>query len=633
MNMSATSSAALAPYQHEEIRELVAIAERQRAALREELDNAETMLDALHLLLDPGRSERPFERVFSILSRIFKADAIIALRHDPTSNVFRVIDATEPVEQCVWANGPFFEKVASGKVRSVIDTHVLREWAGVHPRFSRLSVGLFVPLKGHVGNGLLAILRHAGTFSHKDLTLAKKFSLLASHAFASADAMEQRAEGKRLRKLMKDLSESQEKLRQLALFDNLSGLPNRVQLEHLTNLAIANHKASGQSFAFIYIDLNDFKLVNDHHGHDAGDELIVCIAKRLTQALGEDAIVSRVSGDEFAVIVKQVDEAGVYSYLRMLDQLFDQPFGVSFGDLFVKAAFGAAIFPIHGADFATLRRRADNAMYRAKADRRSKFMVFDRSMASASTARMDLAQQVRQAVQNDQIECWMQPQFFLKNERIGGFECLARIKCADGRYAHTGRFIQVASESGLLDQITLQILEKLLARIDVIKMRYPATRVSFNVAPFQACDDDFVKNLISRLASAGCIEIMTIEITEDAVLGTSIFEKRILPLLRAARLEVAIDDFGTGYSSLSLIGGLPIDELKIDRSFIQKLMDNPNQEAVLRAICNLALDLNLRVVAEGVETNEQKQALAQLGVQLVQGYLFGEPAPIDSWLS
>jgi diguanylate cyclase (GGDEF)-like protein len=617
----------------EEVSELISATERQKEALRVELNNAETMLDMLHLLLDPDRSDKPFQRVFALLAEMFAADVIVAARYKPSEDRFQILDAMGVPERYDLPNGPFMDKIVHGKVRSVIDLHMLSEWEHAPASFAAMRTGLFVPLKDRLGDGILAIMRREGQFSNKDLALAKRFSMLASHAFASANAIEQRDESDRLRELMKDLAESQEQLRQLALYDRLSGLPNRVQLEHLTNMAVAAHKKDGQSLAFVYMDLNDFKLVNDYHGHDGGDELIACVAMRLANKYGDDAIVSRVSGDEFAVVLKNIDETTLSAQLHELDKLFDRPFQLSFGTLYITACLGAAIYPRHGEDFAALRRKADSAMYAAKCDQRCNWKVFDRSMATASMARMDLAQQVRLAVQQDQTECWMQPQVNTHDGRIGGFECLTRLRYDDGILAHTGKVIQIASETGLLDQLTFQNLEKVLARLDEIRAAHPGARISFNVAPFQACDDEFVRRLIHRLSEAGCIDMMTMEITEDAVLGTSIFENRILPILRKAGLEVAIDDFGTGYSSLSLIGGLPINELKIDRSFIQTLTNNANQLAVLRSICTLAGDLDLRVVAEGIETIQQKQALDDLNVSLVQGFLYGRPAPIQSWLS
>jgi cyclic di-GMP phosphodiesterase Gmr len=421
-----------------------------------------------------------------------------------------------------------------------------------------------------------------------------------------------------------------------AFFDDLTGLPNRALCQRTVEDMLQNKgkgARKGDRFALAFIDLDNFKNINDYYSHAVGDGLLVEIAKRVSKSIRTPDILARISGDEFALILHNIDDNTQLSVAltRIMDQL-RRPFYIEDYEIFTSASIGVSIYPDHGDDYETLLRKADSAMYRAKNTQKGHVAIFNPGIGQDTSKRMELEQRLRAAIRDRQFCCAFQPKVDIYSQDVIGLEALIRWRDHNGNISAPGQFVGLAVELGLIDAMTELVLAECTRVIDRVDEAFGENAsISINVAAKQACEFEFMKSFAAAIKDTGYPQRIIIEVTEDAFLATDQFQKLIVPMLREAGIRVSIDDFGTGYSSLSALADIVIDEVKIDRSFITDIHKRPRSQSVLKAIESLANALGISVVAEGVETREELDYLrSATKILYAQGYYFAKPFFIET---
>jgi len=416
--------------------------------------------------------------------------------------------------------------------------------------------------------------------------------------------------------------------------DALTGLPNRERLARLTVEALAaQHAGSCPGVALLYVDLDDFKTVNDSLGHDAGDQVLRTVATRLREAVGGAGTVARVGGDEFVVLTREPASARALGerLLRVLDQTVGIAgrtvrVGASIGIALTDAAEGAAA----GADPGTLLRDGDAALYAAKAAGRGRCEVFGPALRARALARLDGHAELLRALQEGQLEVHYQPIVSAHGHQLRGFEALVRWRHPQRGLLLPAAFLETAADAGLLVPLGRAVLTASCAQLARWHVRAPGLRLSVNVAAEQLAVGDLVTDVRAVLAETGVpAASLTIEITESTLVVSDQEVVQALARLRADGCEVALDDFGTGYSSLAYLRDLPVDAIKIDRSFVTGAGTPANDGALLAAVVALGRSLGLDVVVEGIETAAERDAAVTAGAELLQGFLFGRPLPAE----
>ncbi len=423
----------------------------------------------------------------------------------------------------------------------------------------------------------------------------------------------------------------EEQLTRHAYFDDLTGLPNRV-LIHRRVEEVLQRKDERDRFALAFIDLDNFKHINDYYSHAIGDALLIKVAERIRKALRDTDMLARISGDEFLLLVEPVEgEQQVQALVGTLIGELKQPFQIEAFEVFTSASIGVSLYPEHGASYEALRRNADSAMYRAKNGVKGEAIYFDPSIGERITARMELEQRLRLAIRDRKFCCAFQPKVDIHTQEVVGFETLVRWRDEDGELQPPGAFIGLAIELGLIDPITHFVLEEAIASIGRLDQAFGGTpSISVNVAAKQAGDVIFMSALAHTIKESGYAERIMLELTEDAFVAKSRFQSQVLPMLREIGVRVSIDDFGTGYSSLSVLADITADEIKVDRSFITDIHRRPRSQSVLRTIESLAFALGMTIVAEGVETFEELAYLqATTRIRYAQGFYYSKPFFLD----
>jgi len=422
-------------------------------------------------------------------------------------------------------------------------------------------------------------------------------------------------------------------LTRLAYLDDLTGLANRTFIqEHIEG--IINQAQSSSRFAVAFIDIDNFKHINDYYSHAIGDMLLTSAARRMSDLIGEKDMIGRISGDEFLLLVDPVESADQLRSTigRILDEL-KQPFYIDGFEVLTSASIGVAVYPDHGDNYESLRRHADNAMYRAKTKSKGRAVFFDVEMGQTLTARMELEQRLRLAIRDGRFCCAFQPKVDIRTQEVVGFETLIRWRDDMGEISPPGVFVGLATELGLMDGITHFVLAEATKAMDHLDGLYGSgTSISINVAAKQAGDLHFMRSLIDALKMTGCANRIILELTEDTLVAGRQFQEAILPNLRALGVKVSIDDFGTGYSSLSGLADITADEIKIDRSFITAIHERPRSQSVLRAIESLGHALGMTIVAEGIESFEELAYLqAATRIRYGQGFYFARPFMLEDF--
>jgi diguanylate cyclase (GGDEF)-like protein len=415
----------------------------------------------------------------------------------------------------------------------------------------------------------------------------------------------------------------------LARHDPLTGLANRRHfLEELDRrLTLIGNEAC--AFALLFVDLDRFKPINDVHGHAIGDQLLQVIATRLSSCLRDDSFAARLGGDEFAVLLEDAkDREGVASAARRVLHELSAPILVNGLKLTVGASIGIALCPEDGRDAADLLQRGDAAMLRAKEDRGA-YKFFDSSIDEELKWKAALETELRTAIPNGDIVPFFQPVVRLDTGALAGFEVLARWPHKLRGMISPTQFIPVAEEAGLVDAMFWALLAQACRK----SLDAPGEfMLAVNISPSQVRDQWFPEKVLRTLRETGFpAQRLEIEVTESAMIGDMERAKRSLLSLKNQGVKVALDDFGTGYSSLFLLRALPIDKLKIDRSFVSSLTADRENATIVRALVGLGVALGLEVTAEGVEDGQTAEALTAMGCEFAQGYLFGPAIEFPSY--
>jgi diguanylate cyclase (GGDEF)-like protein len=420
-----------------------------------------------------------------------------------------------------------------------------------------------------------------------------------------------------------------------ALHDPLTGLPNRALLLDRLAQALARAARTGGQAALLFLDLDNFKVVNDSLGHLAGDLLLIELAHRLQSSVRAADTVARFGGDEFAILLEDVgDAAEAVAKAERLANAVREPLEVDGREVRPNVSIGVALNTVSGDQPEDLVRRADLAMYQAKAAGKGRWSVFETSMQARADARLELETGLRKALSHDELRLHFQPILALDSGHISGFEALVRWARPGYGLVPPAEFVPVAEETGLIVPLGHWVLSESCRRLRQWQSRYVhAARlgVSVNVSPRQLRQPDLVAD-VARIIGASGLDpsLITLEITESALVQDAEETMRVLHDLKAIGVQLAIDDFGTGYSSLSYLQRLPVDMLKIDRSFVNGLGENERDDAIVRGILELAGTLHLTTTAEGIETDTQLATVRRLGGVAGQGFLFARPlAPED----
>ncbi|MGB5773331.1 MAG: EAL domain-containing protein [Sedimenticolaceae bacterium] len=436
----------------------------------------------------------------------------------------------------------------------------------------------------------------------------------------------------------RDISEREDaaqRIQHLAYHDTLTGLPNRSLLTDRVNRALARARRTGQLGSLLFIDLDKFKRINDSLGHPVGDELLKELARRLRSTLREEDTVARLGGDEFVVLLEGLGpraDGAVAKASEIADKLrgvFTDAYELNGHELYVTASIGIVTFPQDGDTVDTLLRHADTAMYYAKGAGRDAARVFERRMDEAVTSRLRLENELRAGLRDGQFLLYFQPVLTIKDGRVLGAEVLLRWQHPKDGLISPKEFLPYIENSALmlkLDDWVLSESCRLLGDIQNDPTLSPPDCLSINVSHQQFHQPDFVERITAILTATGADpRRLQFEITETMLIKDIKESVACMSALKRLGIRFAIDDFGTGYSSLSSLRQLPIDTLKIDRTFIRDIASDPNDAAIVRAILSMAQHIGLNVVAEGVETREQLQFLRDADCTYYQGYLARPP--------
>ena len=443
---------------------------------------------------------------------------------------------------------------------------------------------------------------------HRPVLIAERSLLLSS----STDISEQKA--------------VEDHLFRSAYYDELTGLPTRRVIEHRANRLLQT-EAHGR-FALAFLDIDNFKHINDYYGHSIGDALLVEVAHRIGLNLRQSDMLSRISGDEFLLLLTPIQsEHEVAEYIRFTLERLKAPFFIDGSEIFASTSIGVSLYPDHGRSYDTLRQNADIAMYRVKNDGKGSAAFFDASMEREALARMKVEQSLRLAILEKRFCCAFQPKVDIRTKAIKGIEALVRLRDDEGVIQAPGTFINLAVELGLIDELTHLVLAEIVKSIDPINETFGhEASISINVAAKQAGNPAFMRSFAQAIEATGFPKRFMIEVTEDAFVAKTHFQDEILPIFRALGVGISIDDFGIGYSSLSALADITADEIKIDRSFITDIHKRPRSQGILRAIESLSEALGMTVIAEGIESFEELAYLqAATKIRYAQGFYFSRP--------
>ena len=439
-----------------------------------------------------------------------------------------------------------------------------------------------------------------------------------------------------------DISEMKIKEKQIqymAYHDPLTGLPNRTLFKDRLEHAISRARRNAKTVQLIFIDLDNFKNVNDTAGHARGDELLKDAAERLHTVTRASDTVARLGGDEFVIMVTDVDDMmEIIGMVKRIQHAFSVPFDIEGKSFHITCSIGISVFPEDGEDADTLVRHADLAMYHSKEKGKDKYYLFEKNMAKKINQRIEMEMNMRTAIENDEFEVYFQPQVNIRTLKPVGIEALVRWIKPDGRVVSPGQFIPLAEESGLIIPIGRQIFKKAVEQTCLIREKNQLDlMLSVNVSARQMDEPSFGKMAADIINAASYpADRLKIEITESLLMRDIKTTMARLDNLSQIGISTAIDDFGTGYSSLAYLKQMPITTLKIDKSFIDDIVDDANALALVETIVLMANKLNMGIVAEGVENQAQLGILKRLGDMDIQGYVFARPMPLhelEPWLS
>ncbi|HEC12681.1 MAG TPA: EAL domain-containing protein [Acidiferrobacteraceae bacterium] len=441
--------------------------------------------------------------------------------------------------------------------------------------------------------------------------------------------------------LFNDITEqkkNEERIAHQVYHDALTGLPNRLLFYDRLDIALAHVKRNGQKLAVMFLDMDRFKNVNDSLGHSAGDLLLQRTAERLTQNIRKEDTVARLGGDEFTVLLSQLTNVGSAAEVaeKILDA-FKRPMNIDGHELFITASIGISIYPDDAQQAESLMKNADAAMYRAKDCGRNNYQFYSPAMNARALERLALESKLRFALQRGEFMLHYQPQMDLYTGQIIGMEVLLRWNTKDWGLVSPAEFIPLLEETGLILPVGEWVLQQACAQNSAWQADgYPPMCIAVNLSARQFVQQNLVRSITDILERTGlAAQYLELEITESIMMDAVSAKLKVLQALKATGLQIAVDDFGTGYSSLSYLKRFPIDTIKIDQSFVRDMTRDPADVAIVETVIALAHNLKHKVIAEGVETQEQLALLRRLGCDEIQGYLLSRPLSAEvmsEWL-
>jgi diguanylate cyclase (GGDEF)-like protein len=485
-----------------------------------------------------------------------------------------------------------------------------------------VATGNIKELPDHYPAMLAERLANEKIFSAQNLLADGRTIAVVNHAMANGGWVSTHED-------ITDRKNSEIRIEQLAHFDGLTGLANRNLFKERLDAALARHRRLGTEFAVFLLDLDRFKNVNDTLGHQAGDKLLNGVAGRIKATCGEAAIAARLGGDEFAVIAAAGNRNLLHKAEILAARLIEAvsaPDDIDGRPVVVGCSIGIALVPAHGERIDEILRNADLALYRSKREGRNCFQIYSEQMKAEADRRSALDIDLREAIWGDQLEVHYHPVVDIVSRRVVSVEALARWKHPTRGPIAPSEFIPVAEQTGLIVELGNWIM--LQACRDATLM--PANiKVAINLSPVQFAVSNIVEWAGFALADSGLpAERLEFEITEGVLLEETERNLNSLRELKHMGISIALDDFGVGYSSLANLAKFPFDKVKIDKSFIDAL-DRTETSAVISSIVELAKSLNLAILAEGIETEDQRKRVRSLGIRFGQGFLFAEPVPLD----
>jgi diguanylate cyclase (GGDEF)-like protein/PAS domain S-box-containing protein len=440
---------------------------------------------------------------------------------------------------------------------------------------------------------------------------------------------------RRMSSVLQDVTERKEqedRIRFLADHDELTELPNRSLFRQAVTKALQRAERSGKMLSILFFDLDRFKNINDSLGHDAGDEVLRAVAERLTACVRKIDVVARFGGDEFAVLTEGLtaeDQASTVA--RKILEVLSKPMILAGRQYRPAASIGISTYPTDGRDVQSLLKNADIAMYRAKEEGRGTFQFYSEQLNTHSVQRLEFESNLSNALNNREFVLYYQPKVDLATGRITGLEALIRWISPQLGFVPPGDFISIAEETGLIVPIGRWVAQTACVQNRAWqKGGLPQLRIAINISARQMADKGLVAFMAETIRMTGLtVESLELEITESAVMSNQEHAEKVLNELKALGFHLTMDDFGTGYSSLAYLKRFPFDSVKIDQSFVRGIPESKDDEAIVEAIIAMAHSLQLKVVAEGVETKEQFEFLRSLGCDQIQGYYFSKPIPAN----
>ncbi len=422
--------------------------------------------------------------------------------------------------------------------------------------------------------------------------------------------------------------EQEVRLHHMAYVDSLTGLPNRMAFEERLYELMEEQKE--KSHAILFIDIDNFKNINDSRGHIAGDCFLQHIAKVFKSNLDKEDFVARLGGDEFAIIFSDIgDRTEIAEKMILLFGKVKQPWVYEKQEFYESMSVGISIYPEDGDTITLLLRNADVAMYCSKEHSKDCFTFYDNKLQEEKTEKVTMINELHHALENDEFELYYQPVLNLKTSEIIGVEALIRWNHPKKGMVSPGEFIPVAEEAGMINKIGDWVLETAFAQKAAWeKEGYTNLGVSVNVSGYSLTQSGFVERVKALIAKYNiCCENIILEITETAVIRELNVSLQVLKQLRRLNVRIALDDFGTGYSSFNYLKNLPIDIVKLDRSFVKEIANNCNDSAIVQSVIQMTHLLNKQILAEGIESNEQLSMLCKNQCNYGQGFLFSKPLP------
>ncbi len=588
------------------------------------------MVDFMLLRRDGGRF--PIEFALSPIEEEGVRVGAVMVFHDvterrQTDEKLRLASAVfETTAEAIIVLDSAFNITTANPAFTTITGYTLEEMMGQPPRF--LADGRHPTLKEEIR----AAIAHTGRWDHEQWSLRKSGDEYAERLSITA-VTDQLQRVVRYIVVFSDITQrklDEERIRYQANYDALTGLPNRALFMDRLTQSITQARRLEQRVGLMFIDLDGFKLVNDTLGHDKGDDLLVEASKRLLTCVRQGDTVARLGGDEFTIIMPNLgDVRNAPMVAQRILSVLEAPFHLDHHEAFVSGSIGISTYPDDAGDSATLLRNADAAMYRAKEQGKANYQFFTAELNAQVSERMIIKNGLSKGMERDEFMLYYQPKCDLASGRFTGVEALLRWRSADMGMVSPVKFIPVMEETGLIGQVGEWALETACRQYrEWCNAGHPEMRIAVNLSVRQLRQsnlDEVVRGILERTGVGA--EGLELEITESMIMKDSENAVALLRRFTDMGISLAMDDFGTGYSSLSYLKRFPLDTIKIDRSFINDIAYDTDDLEIVRTIIQMGHSLRRRIVAEGVETEEQRQLLRELGCDEMQGYLLSPPVP------